>query len=1037
MMRARVCPLNKVDEVPLPSQSRPICILSQIYRLYSAVWCSQVLSHWATWLPSDITGMIPSRSGYNAAYSLQTHLELAHFNHHQLAGITLDLIKCFNNIRHECARRLLLAIGLPPDHVNCWHKSIQRMTRFWEVSGQSFGPVPATCGLPEGDSHSVLAMICIAVLWSSNIQASTSPCFKASAYADNWSWHSTEFADHEPAAQITNEVTQICGLTIDWHKTWLFATNTKLANDVLHSMRDSIPIQELQRQHNARDLGFQMHYSGTRHLGIRKKRYEDGLCRIQKLSHLRVDLSTKEHVLQSGIYPAIFYGAELFPVSDDMLHKLRSGAAEALLGKSQSMSPAIPLLLTANTILDPGYYVVLQAIRTAMQWLVVQNETVQKDFFRTAAQFQGLSKQTKGPASTLRHYLNKFAWQIDAEGFVHVDDFIKLHFLRDSFQSFRHFLMQAWQKQLILTHTARHSLFHLPDISRQDTVTVLKKFSDNERRQLLRELAGAYQLESQKLHWTDNNSGACPFCGETDSRTHRLMDCPTFADTRVPFQLVLKQMQDEGMCFDEHAVVHYLPDTHFHHIMHFQQPDVLVPHNIHAFAIQRSNANQPFNIYIDGSCSHPSSPTTRYSAFAGVIDVATTDDQRRHLASKFLLQGIFPDTLQVCFSGRVKGEQSINRAELCAMTTAAAIEYGTIHSDSLYAVNKVTQVRYQPPRPSMSNRDVLHDLHAIGLDPSRVKKIKANRDLHALTDMLELYHALGNSMVDTAAKHTCMHLNKPWQQELEKQHEQMELTKTVLHSVMCLHVQLFQARSEMVQQMSRQESTIIPDEGKENVQFIVQSLCFWRPAETQQLVWPTEHEWFKHFSWGEELADLMLQWMTTLEWPTEPQGPFEKEIGVSWLELAVSFTMFAHRALPVIRTNGDGKNRLLHVCDSQDVEAHHVTMLDQATTMAKMWHQCMLWLPRAACPTHKRGLNTSLYTLGFLQQTSGVSPRPAFYQQDETIHFLLGAIKGMSNYNVSFHVHWLQPRKQPMVDEDWTQKCDKLKYGRRAMKLRR
>ena len=121
----------------------------------------------------------------------------------------------------------------------------------------------------------------------------------------------------------------------------------------------------------------------------------------------------------------------------------------------------------------------------------------------------------------------------------------------------------------------------------------------------------------------------------------------------------------------------------------------------------------------------------------------------------------------------------------------------------------------------------------------------------------------------------------------------------------------------------------------------------------------------------------------------------------------------------------------------QDVEAHHVTMLDQATTMAKMWHQCMLWLPRAACPTHKRGLNTSLYTLGFLQQTSGVSPRPAFYQQDETIHFLLGTIKGMSNYNVSFHVHWLQPRKQPMVDEDWTQKCDKLKYGRRAMKLRR
>ena len=198
-----------------------------------------------------------------------------------------------------------------------------------------------------------------------------------------------------------------------------------------------------------------------------------------------------------------------------------------------------------------------------------------------------------------------------------------------------------------------------------------------------------------------------------------------------------------------------------------------------------------------------------------------------------------------------------------------------------------------------------------------------------------------------------------------------------------------------------------------------------------------EHNWFSKFSWGEQLANTFVQWMQQMEWPTEPQGPFQKEIGVSWLELAVSFTIFAQRALPILRVNDMGQNRLLHIEDASDLEAHHVTMLDQASTMAKMWHQAMLWLPAAAQPKHKRGLQTSLYTLGFLQRTSGMSPRPTFYKQDAVIPFLVDTIKGLNNYDVQFRVSWLLPRKQPMKDEDWNTKCNDLKYGRRAEKLRR
>ena len=122
----------------------------------------------------------------------------------------------------------------------------------------------------------------------------------------------------------------------------------------------------------------------------------------------------------------------------------------------------------------------------------------------------------------------------------------------------------------------------------------VEAFSDSDRRQLLRELAGAFQLESQKLHWTDDSTGNCPFCKEPDSRRHRLVECAAFEDVRIPFQVTLRQMEAEGFCFDEHAVIHYHPDQHFNHLLHFQQPDVQVSDDFHVFAMQRELYNNHF-----------------------------------------------------------------------------------------------------------------------------------------------------------------------------------------------------------------------------------------------------------------------------------------------------------------------------------------------------------------------------------------------------------------------------------------------------------
>jgi hypothetical protein len=130
------------------------------------------------------------------------------------------------------------------------------------------------------------------------------------------------------------------------------------------------------------------------------------------------------------------------------------------------MSPGIALFLTKPAILDPAFYVMALAFRTAMQWVALQTPAMQTSFFTTAAQFQGSTAQIKGPATALKRYLNKLSWTMDSEGTV---------LATDSFHRVYKFLELAWQQDSIKNLTSRYSLFSMPDIARDDTLLVLKK----------------------------------------------------------------------------------------------------------------------------------------------------------------------------------------------------------------------------------------------------------------------------------------------------------------------------------------------------------------------------------------------------------------------------------------------------------------------------------------------------------------------------------------------------------------------------------
>ena len=96
-MRTRVCPLNKTDDTPLAQQSRPICIMSQTYRLFVFFFAHRFsVSGPPFFQRQSLACCQPeARGSHDAAYAMQMMIEIAKSQGQKISGLTLDIKKVF------------------------------------------------------------------------------------------------------------------------------------------------------------------------------------------------------------------------------------------------------------------------------------------------------------------------------------------------------------------------------------------------------------------------------------------------------------------------------------------------------------------------------------------------------------------------------------------------------------------------------------------------------------------------------------------------------------------------------------------------------------------------------------------------------------------------------------------------------------------------------------------------------------------------------------------------------------------------------
>ena len=1014
LCQSRVFPLPKTQDHPGPGQIRPITVLPQLYRLWGRVSCTQILAHLSAKMPVNITGLLHGRGPADASFQLQWLLELSHADGTPCSGFSLDLFRCFNTIHRGKSARILETLGIPAFLLRKWLHCLQHMTRSWEIFGLCSTSQATNHGLPEGDSWSVVAMLGIAFTWTQLIQRQL-PRNVPLAYADNWSWYTFLATDHRVALEVTDSFAKLLDMKVDWDKCWVWSTSDHHVDLLKHALQSFAPASTVQRVLSASDLGCQHTYRGTPRLGKLAQRFATAKRKLARMASMPHGFHTKQHLIAQGVFPAAFYGTELVPMTETHLNQLRAQVATALLGPSPSRNSAIAVFASPKC-LEPFEFLMVRTLRIVRRFLH-RFPDQQRRFFQLLARSRGVFHEIRGPAACLKYYLLQLGWTVSPEGLIHVSAFCSLHLCQDSLQMFARAVHSAWADSLLGAWSDRRSHRGLGAINHFDTVACFRDFTEAEVYQLLQEISGSFQTATQQAAWDSEVDDRCKFCQQPDTRHHRWFECAATAEVREQFHECVTFALEHLPYFADLPVLLHHPLKDFYDTIFWNQIEPVV--DAHWVERLKSLADGGFQLrfYTDGACLFPGSVYTRHSAFAAVLDCAASDRERCDQVALFRATGHFPNSLKTFLMARTQGVQTILRAELmivvllCEMFPSCCI-----YTDSAVVVAWSRRCREGGDLASLQHLDhfdlIARLFAALNGGNQQVLKVKAHQDCTLLDDPLTCYHALGNRHADEAAGISVHSIQPALARDRALHHDELQQQRHMVKALYQLCLAQHQVRAQLEAQSKLDaltERLVTADAALVPVQRLMhwQFDDAWQPPDVNL-------SFVEQCAWGPTIANSVLEWLRQVRWPQDDVVTAE-DPGITWIELAVSWSLWAGLLVPFRRQDQTGRELLICCSTIEDAQVYdlHFNELGYAFSSLLPQMNSLTDVPR--WPLRSRGMVKSLYQLGASTFSNGLFQRPTLPNQAEVATLLAAHFR--AHRQKAFQV--LPPMKlQPRLDLD-------------------
>ena len=288
-------------------------------------------------------------------------------------------------------------------------------------------------------------------------------------------------------------------------------------------------------------------------MGTAAARFSDGLRRLSSLQR-------QHRPLLEGCPPDFSpaFGLQLCMVLRVMCLLQQSSINFALVlrrlcwANVPAWSPHLAVCCLTPRISDPVVYLMSQSIGALRRMLLLLPD-LGATWLRNAAALAQTSSRVIGPASALAKLLRDNQWTIQTSGVLKGPGHWRVDVRCSSTAAIRLACQGAWLEGLESRVGHRNGLARVDCPCPTTMASVLRRFPAGQQVHIAHSTVGGFMSGAARSKFDPLQSRACAYCGEVDTKWHRLFDCPALAATRVSFRSVAAMGPETTMPHWVHA----------------------------------------------------------------------------------------------------------------------------------------------------------------------------------------------------------------------------------------------------------------------------------------------------------------------------------------------------------------------------------------------------------------------------------------------------------------------------------------------------
>ena len=749
MTQGHITAIEKVENACAVGEFRPICVLPTTYRLWSSLRATQLLKALQRQAPALLFGSAPKKSATDMIITLQLNLEHANILDVPLAGIVVDLVKCFNTLPW-CLVDVAEICGLPSYLAHAWKRSVAQLGHRFKIRGSIGEELKAATGFAEGDPLSVTAMF-VGNLLADHFMTLACPSVRLWSYVDNLELEGRRAEDVCNGFTHLRAYCDLLDVSIDHKKTYAWA-NATLGRQTLKQADFNI-------KHSARDLGGHMCYT-RRNTNQTITQKIDAMPELwSRLSRSLAPVNQKHRAIVSCAWLKGLHGIATVHLGSHQFDRLRAGAMKGTGASKKGASPIAYLSFCHSTRLDPECHAIFMSITHFRKYASPDVAALVFEAHHNKVRHSPVPE----PYAVLFKRLQNIGWSW-TQGVNFLDPFGFRHdLIAEARQSLYFCVKRSWFWSQGTRLQQRKSFEGMEGADPPFTVAKLHTWAVEERALLTRAMNGTFYTSNKLIHVGKVSNDSCRFCGQPDSSQHRYWDCPYFEDIKPAMSPdVAEFLQTAPPCTWNHGWICENPWRD-----EWLRTLATLPDTTRTYSISFHSKPRYWDIFTDGSMICPQDSSCRVATW-GVV-VGNFGNWHSHQEACFQVLEESSGTKFSYFPlacGFTPGiHQTVLRAELTA--AISAIEWGTLTNtpvrlwvDNERVVKGIRAVLRSEPCPDEGNTD--HDLwHRLweAIKPpchqqSSVIKVAAHQQLEHLAACDDIFAFHGNDQADQLAATT-------------------------------------------------------------------------------------------------------------------------------------------------------------------------------------------------------------------------------------------------------------------------------------------